>query len=298
MSLFLNLCAASPAFRNLSGVLHWLQMLRELDVLTSLTYAIDRYSLNPSVRRALDVAKILWDWGDAVSAEIKRELKNQHYSTDCSAGCFYCCHQNVQITPYEIIGIIDWARNHLEPSMIQTMQKSAEKAAAKMKNDRLDTERWQRRDSCPCLDKNSGECLIYAVRPLYCRTTISISRRKCEQCYMDVSTHNIDIPIPVDVSLPPVPSDQKLDTFQKYVAIVLAEASSKYWRKLAREKMPMRFGRQITSAVIYRIVSLHNLELTKSISFAFGGDIDRNLKSLLRLKESEVNACYKCTEPE
>lgn len=270
----------------------------ELNLLTPLTKAINRYSLDPSVRRALEVAKILWNWGDAVSSKLETELTDQGYMADCSEGCSYCCHQNVQITPYEIIGIADWSRKHLGQVVIQEIQRRAQNISVQMKNDRHDADRWRRRDPCPCLDEDSGRCLIYAVRPLYCRTSLSVSRESCRQCYSDASTDILDIPVPVNIALPNIPSTEELDGFPKYVGIAVAEASVKYWHAMALAKMPGKYQRAVTTDVIDRVVSTQTLELTKSISFAFSGDIDRNLKSLVRLKESEISACYKLTEPE
>lgn len=95
----------------------------------------------------------------------------------CSAGCAWCCHQQVALEPLEAIAIA----RHIEATFTPE-----EKTALKQRVDALaDRTRgmgnlaWARLKT-PCAFLVDGRCSIYAVRPLRCRAVYSRDAAHCK----------------------------------------------------------------------------------------------------------------------
>lgn len=86
----------------------------------------------------------------------------------CRRGCSFCCHQTIFISPLEAKIIKD---HGVKPEKIRLRRQ---------KGKDVNTIKWKDR-ACPFLSRE-GECKIYAVRPLVCRTHNSIEDPKyCHQ---------------------------------------------------------------------------------------------------------------------
>lgn len=94
---------------------------------------------------------------------------------DCRAGCDYCCHYRVLVTPADVFAIADHVallppaqREQLQARVIATA-----KAVAAMTPDQHQTA------MVPCAFLGNSQCQIYVMRPLPCRSHHSLDARAC-----------------------------------------------------------------------------------------------------------------------
>lgn len=101
----------------------------------------------------------------------------------CKAGCGWCCHQQVGVTPLEAVRIAEHIRALPEPERA-AMTARIEELDRRTRG--LDTSaRAATRLSCAFLGAE-GSCMIYQVRPLRCRGVFSIDVDFCIGCYEDL----------------------------------------------------------------------------------------------------------------
>ncbi|MEE4253027.1 MAG: YkgJ family cysteine cluster protein [Desulfuromusa sp.] len=94
----------------------------------------------------------------------------------CAAGCQSCCVVNVSITLLEGISIARFLRQ-LEPSVLAAVTSTLDKLWRDVRG-LEDDERILARRQCAFLD-DRGWCLIYPVRPLFCRSVTSTDVEAC-----------------------------------------------------------------------------------------------------------------------
>lgn len=93
----------------------------------------------------------------------------------CTKGCSYCCHGFVGVLPPEAFGVAAAIRAGGDGGV------EAVRARAKPLIGLSPDERIGRRLPCPLLV--DGTCSVYAVRPLVCRQTTSLSLPDCIEEY-------------------------------------------------------------------------------------------------------------------
>lgn len=107
----------------------------------------------------------------------------REYQFSCCAGCSFCCYQPVLASPMELGEIrkylegLDAERQQLIQSRFQLLKSDWLKWIGRFdKSDPPDEEEILRQwKGIPCifLDVQSGQCDIYPVRPIICRTTVN-----------------------------------------------------------------------------------------------------------------------------
>lgn len=98
----------------------------------------------------------------------------------CEAGCNFCCHLLVTVTPSEAVVLAGC----LAPEAIGRVEARARRAAG------LTPGEYRRaRISCALLDAE-GRCSAYDARPLKCRAHTSTSRGICERVHRGEATTN------------------------------------------------------------------------------------------------------------
>lgn len=117
---------------------------------------------------------------DSICAEAEN-LIQQHKEGDrnliaCAPGCQSCCVVNVSITLLEGISIARFLRQ-LEPSALAAVTSTLDKLWRDVRG-LEDDERILARRQCAFLD-DRGWCLIYPVRPLFCRSVTSTDVETC-----------------------------------------------------------------------------------------------------------------------
>jgi hypothetical protein len=128
---------------------------------------------------------------DAIFALAEQSWQGRRTSLDyirsappvaCKAGCGWCCHQQVGITPVEAVGIAA----HLDalPADQGGPLKDAVRALDRKTRGLTTAARAQSGLACAFLGPE-GSCRIYPVRPLRCRGLHSVDADFCAASYRD-----------------------------------------------------------------------------------------------------------------
>lgn len=100
----------------------------------------------------------------------------------CQEGCSYCCHQVVFASAPEILRIADHLKSTRTPEQLAELRTRVGETAARVKN--LDLlERAELQEPCPLLDKATGRCGVYPVRPVACRAYHSGDVDTCKKAF-------------------------------------------------------------------------------------------------------------------
>ena len=106
---------------------------------------------------------------------VSREMTGQRVA--CKKGCSWCCHQLVVVTHWaDGEAVLQAARQRLTRGEFSALERRIREQAAQingMSHEEAETRRW----TCPLL--RNGECLVYDVRPVACRTVFSSDSECC-----------------------------------------------------------------------------------------------------------------------
>jgi Putative zinc- or iron-chelating domain len=103
-------------------------------------------------------------------------LKNGAEKPACIKGCSHCCSHKVGVTVPEVVAIVEYLRTL--PGQLDVVRK---KAALLAQNPLIfsDSEKPRARISCALLH-DDGSCSVYGVRPLPCRSWLSVDVESCK----------------------------------------------------------------------------------------------------------------------
>lgn len=112
----------------------------------------------------------------------------------CGQGCSACCYQLVVMTQGEWDEVARFVDNIRPPSarraFIRDLKKRAQEGDNTLRSiesfvraDPLQAYRIMRGKPCPALVEETGECSLYPVRPLDCRTDSALTRCTREQSH-------------------------------------------------------------------------------------------------------------------
>jgi Fe-S-cluster containining protein len=100
----------------------------------------------------------------------------------CAAGCGFCCHTDVLVTPPELLHIARHLRATRGTDELSALKARLSELAARTRE--MAAADWKRaRIPCPFLDGATSSCTIYDVRPGPCRAYNSVSLPKCLELY-------------------------------------------------------------------------------------------------------------------
>jgi Fe-S-cluster containining protein len=102
----------------------------------------------------------------------------------CARCCSFCCRGvRVEATVPEVIAIADFVREGRSPDEARVLAREAAESAAAVRD--LDSKaRWTNKTPCRFLDTR-GQCSVYPVRPLACRSAASFDAGECERATAD-----------------------------------------------------------------------------------------------------------------
>jgi Fe-S-cluster containining protein len=98
----------------------------------------------------------------------------------CRAGCDYCCHYKIEVTPAEVLTIQQHVVRHFKPEQIQQVMAQARRNVAEAKglSRQAQTAINQR-----CAFLLNQQCSIYEVRPANCRSYHATDVKVCEASF-------------------------------------------------------------------------------------------------------------------
>jgi Fe-S-cluster containining protein len=119
----------------------------------------------------------------SVNDQLQREGDPlRRYLPVCAAGCGWCCHTDVLVSPPELLAIARHLRATLGEAELVALKTRLGELAARTKE--MTEEEWKREKiACPFLDGATSSCSIYDVRPGPCRAYNSVKLEKCLELY-------------------------------------------------------------------------------------------------------------------
>jgi len=101
---------------------------------------------------------------------------------ECKPECHYCCYNQPMVTPPEALLIGNYTEHTFKDQQKQTLNKKIKKILRKI-DGRHPDEIFLMRHELPCIFFEESMCLIYAVRPVICRTCSSTSAAHCKMIF-------------------------------------------------------------------------------------------------------------------
>lgn len=129
--------------------------------------------------------------GDAVRAQVVRMYARLEVQQDtviaesnltlaCERGCNYCCHQRVEIRPYEAFVLADYVRTKMTAAEQEDVKSRLAENLERIKP--LESlQHTQAGIACALLV--SGACSVYEARPAACRKYYSLSVDTCRAAF-------------------------------------------------------------------------------------------------------------------
>ena len=100
----------------------------------------------------------------------------------CAAGCAHCCHLTVEASAPEIFLIAAYLKESLPAERLEAVKARVRTTAAAVRGLSPDA---RVRAAVPCALLVNGQCSVYPVRPLGCRSWNSRDVRACAQVMQD-----------------------------------------------------------------------------------------------------------------
>jgi len=104
------------------------------------------------------------------------------FQSACSAGCGFCCHTMVSVSPPEAFFIARHVETAFEPEAREAL-KARVIASAERTKEMDGAQRYVAREACPFLRDEDWLCGLHTARPLVCRAMHSGSLPACKKAY-------------------------------------------------------------------------------------------------------------------
>ncbi len=131
-----------------------------------------------TVEKALEVGMSALIWAEHALARFDAE-SDLPRPLACHTGCDYCCFNQVELTPPEVLVIGHFIDRHFLPEEKAGLRERLSFALeAKSGKDKRQIARIRRTLPCPLLQ--AQRCSVYPVRPLVCRAMHSLDASQCQ----------------------------------------------------------------------------------------------------------------------
>jgi Fe-S-cluster containining protein len=108
----------------------------------------------------------------------------------CRPGCYFCCHNQIEVTPPEALLLGDYVAQHFSAAEKWQLAERIERAIElKTGRSKKEVAECRRQLPCPCLIE--GRCAVYPVRPLVCRAMHALDAGKCEASLKGQDLHPV-----------------------------------------------------------------------------------------------------------
>lgn len=114
--------------------------------------------------------------------------QNAGFRSACSAGCGFCCHTLVSVSPPEVFFIARHIETAFEPKARAALKQRVLDSVARTRG--MDgAQRYVAREACPFLRDEDWYCGLHTARPLVCRAMHSGSLPACKAAYDSRNAH-------------------------------------------------------------------------------------------------------------
>ncbi|MGQ9688755.1 MAG: YkgJ family cysteine cluster protein [Desulfobaccales bacterium] len=159
-----------------------------------------------NLEMALELTREALQWADRL-IEAFEAVNPLPRPVPCEIGCTFCCHNQVEATPSEVILIAQIIQRYFAPRKQESLRERILRAAA-LKAGKSKAELAAARRSQPCPLLEGDKCAVYPWRPLTCRAMHALSPEHCQRSFAagDLSgeeyyLHRYVFPLSVSVGL-------------------------------------------------------------------------------------------------
>jgi Fe-S-cluster containining protein len=132
-------------------------------------------------QQAVKIAVKALAWADQIIIDVEAEPPLPR-AIVCQAGCHFCCFNQVEVTPVEVLAIGDYVERRFSPAAKAALIRELERAISlKSGKTKVQIARLRRELRCPFL--REGCCAVYEVRPLVCRAIHSLDAAQCQRAF-------------------------------------------------------------------------------------------------------------------
>lgn len=128
--------------------------------------------------QALELAASALAWADQLVERFEAENPLPRPLV-CQAGCYYCCHNQVELTPPEALLLGHYVEEHFSGAEKADLKVKVA-GVLKIKAGKNKAEIARIRQELPCPLLREARCAVYPLRPLLCRAMHSLEAGECE----------------------------------------------------------------------------------------------------------------------
>jgi Fe-S-cluster containining protein len=118
--------------------------------------------------------KVIDGFNNSLLARAEKDSR----AAECKMGCFYCCHQTVLATPYELFYLAEFVKTKFKGEILELIKSRAESKMNKTSNIAME-KLLKHKEPCPLLHPSGGFCRVYPARPMACRIYLSSNLKSC-----------------------------------------------------------------------------------------------------------------------
>lgn len=112
--------------------------------------------------------------------EQKTVIESEKLALACERGCNYCCHQRVEVRPYEAFVLAEHIRTRMSAAQQADVKRRLAGNLARISTLKPLQHTWAR-IGCALLEE--GSCGVYEARPAACRKYYSLSVETCRSAF-------------------------------------------------------------------------------------------------------------------
>lgn len=131
-----------------------------------------------AAEKALEIARYTLAWTDHIIEGTEAEPPLDRPIV-CQSGCYFCCFNQVEITPPEALAIGEYVERTFTADEKTGLRLKLDRAIHfKFGKSKREIAHLRQELRCPLL--HGGRCAVYEVRPLICRAMHSLNVQQCE----------------------------------------------------------------------------------------------------------------------
>jgi Fe-S-cluster containining protein len=142
---------------------------------------LEALSAARSLEMALEVTRQTMQWADQL-IEAFESANPLPRPVACVPGCTYCCHNQVEVTPAEVLLIARVMGQYFPPQKQASLKEKILRISA-FKVGKSKRELASARQSQPCPLLAEDRCVVYPWRPLMCRAMHSLDQEHCRASF-------------------------------------------------------------------------------------------------------------------
>ncbi len=133
----------------------------------------------PNVGGVIDTVSQIYDGADRLFDELTAKDETVSEGVEklaCEQGCNHCCYRQVAVSAAEALAIGTFLRLSIPEEGVDMVAQAISGLAAEVIGKSPSERAWMK---FPCPLLTDGDCAVYSIRPLQCRSTCSTNASLC-----------------------------------------------------------------------------------------------------------------------